>query len=203
MGWRMDFPKLHIAEDIRWCHQNKGIAIYLEHDAHSPINEISQYLGAKALWDTSVDSKQVLAEFYRLYYRAAAEPMRTFYETFYAVTREAIDDYDCFYAYPEALTPEVAATCRGHIETARDLAQKAVVKRRIAAVSRYWKATELHVAAQRGMTQWRADKNQVNREAARSAVKATMDYINSVAGEFYLTNRLGPLSAYLGDLDKG
>ena len=203
MGHRLDFLKLEIADDIRWCHEHKGTAIYLEHDAHSPANTISQYLGAKAMWDTDVNSRKILTEFYSLYYGAAAKPMRRFYETFYAATREAVRDYDCFYSYPDALAGKAGARCRGYIDEALELAKQPVVLRRIQSLSRYWRATELQVAAQQAMAKWRQDKSPANRQAARSALQETIDYINSVAGEFFLQARPGLLNPQLQELDKG
>ena len=203
MGHRIDFLKLEIANDIRWCYEHKGVAISLEQDAHSPINAISQYLAAKAMWDTQIDSKKILAEFYRLYYGAAEEPMRLFYQTFYAATRDAVRDYDCFYSYPDALAGEAGTRCRGYIDRALKLADAPVVRRRIESLSRYWRATELQVASQEAMALWRQHKNEANREAARAALQATIDYINSVAGEFHLQVRIGLLTGGLGELDKG
>ena len=204
MGYSLDFLKLEIADDIRWCYEHKGIAIYLEHDAHSPINAISQYLAAKAMWDTQIDSKKTLAEFYSLYYGAAEEPMRKFYEAFYAVTREVVRDYDCFHTYPPELTLLVASQCRAYITQARTLARQPVVARRIETISRYWRATELHVTAQEAMTKWRQDKGQANRDAAKTALQATIDYINSpAAAEFFLPFRMRMLTTPLGELAHG
>ena len=204
MGYRIDFPKLGIADDIRWCYEHKGIAMYLEHDAHSPINMVNLYLGAKALWDTKVDSKAVLREFYSRYYGAAKQPMRTFYETFYELTREGADNHpDCLFAYPDALTPEVAAKCRGYITLASSLATTPVVKRRIESISRYWRATELHVDAQHALAEWRKDKTAANSKAAKEALTRTIDYINSVANEFALQARILLLTDGMKELTKG
>ena len=202
MGYRVDFLKLEIADDIRWCYEHKGVAFFLEHDAQSPVNAISQYIGAKAMWDTRVDSKKLLAEFYDLFYGAGAKPMQRFYQTFYAATRKAVRDYDCFYSYPPELTPQIAARCRGYIAEALALAKQPVVTRRIESMSRYWRATELHIAAQQALAKWKQDKSPANREAARSAVQATIDYINSVAGEFFLRTRIGVLNPMLAELNK-
>ena len=204
MGYPMDMLKLEIADDIRWCYEHKGLVIGLEQNAHSPINTISLYLAAKAMWDTQIDSKKILAEFYRLYYGAAEEPMRRFYQTFYAATRDMVRDYDCFYAYPDALAGEAGARCRRYIDQALKLADQPVVRRRIESISRYWRVVELQVASQEAMATWRQDKSQANREAARSALQATIDYINSpAAAEFHLRVRIGLLKGGLSELDKG
>ena len=202
MGHRLDFLKLYIADDIRWCHQHKGVAMYLEHDSHSPINMVPLYLAAKALWDIHSDSKAILAEFYRTYYGRGGGPMRTFYETFDAATRQAGEDWDCLYAYPDLLTPELVVQCRDNLTEALRLAKEPVVKRRIESVSRYWRATELHVAAQQALAAWQKDKTDANRQAARSAFNKTIEYVNSVADEFRLQARIALLNDGLRELNK-
>ena len=117
--------------------------------------------------------------------------------------RDVVRDYDCFYSYPDALAGEAGAHCRGYIDQALKLADQPVVLRRIESMARYWRVTELHVAAQQAMSKWRQDKNPANLQAARSALQATIDYINSVAGEFFLQVRIGLLKGGLRELDKG
>ena len=203
MGFQLDFPKLRIVDDIRWCYRHKGIAIYLEHDTHSPINTVALYLAAKAMWDVEVDSASLLSKFYGEYYGPAAEPMRMFYETFDRVTEEASSQNDWVRAYPDSLTPQVARTCRGYITAALDLADRAVVRRRIESMLRYWRATELHVEAQQALARWRKDKTDENRGAAREALIRTIEYIGSVKHEFALTVRIGPLNRGLAELKRG
>ena len=203
MGWRLDFPKFRIVDDIRWCHRHKGIAIYMEHDAHSPVNTVALYLAAKAMWDVEADSEALLAEFYRDYYGPAAEPMRMFYETFDRVTKEVSSKNDWVHVYPDSLTPQVARTCRQYITTALDMADRPVVRRRIESMLRYWRATELHVKAQQALGRWRKDKTDENNKAAREALIRTIEYIDSVKDEFALTVRIGILKHGLAELKKG
>ena len=200
MGHQLDFLKLEIADDIRWCYQHKGTAIYLEHDAHSPANTVSQYLAAKAMWDTDVDSRKILEEFYRLYYGAAAKPMRQFYETFYAATREAVRDYDCFYSYPDTLTPALAAELGSYLTESAELARLPVVKRRIEHVGGYWRIVELHVLAQRAMAEWKQDKTSENYRTARKASVKTIECIDGASRDLWLGVRRNMIRRWLSDL---
>ena len=202
MGYRIALPKLGFGRDIRWCHQNKGVAMYLEVDEHSPVNLLPLYLAARTLWDSNADTKQILAEFYRNYYGPAAAPMRSFWETFDAACRKDTRDWDTHYNYPAALTPEVASRCRGYLTRAGALAADPVVKRRIATVGRYWLAAELHVVANSAMNKWRGDKTAENNQVARKTVNATIEYVKSVVGEFVISARLPMLNGWLGELDK-
>ena len=204
MGYRLDFPRLDIADDIRWCHQHKGIAMYLEHDSFTPINMVAMYLAAQALWDTNVDSDQALTEFYVNYFGASEAPMRQFFETFHRLTRGTHQGYDAAYKYPETLNVEMAATCRGYIDQAQRRARQPVVRRRIDSISRYWRATELHVAAQDAIARWKQEKTVENMHATRSAYATAIDYIDSVAEEFSLQARIPLLNheGYNSDLQE-
>ena len=95
--------------------------------------------------------------------------MRLFYQTFYNATREAVRDYDCFYAYPPELTPQVAGQCRDYITQAGTLARQPVVARRIESISKYWRVAELQIAAEQATAAWQKDKSQANRDAAKAA----------------------------------
>ena len=203
MGWRMAWPKLTFGEDIKWCHRNKGLAMYLDVDEYSPANLLPLYLATKTMWDTKADSRQILADFYREYYCAAEGPMRRFWETFDTATRQPAQDWDTHDDFPDALTPEVASWCRDYLATALILADKPVVKRRIESVSRYWRAIELHVQAKAAMIRWREGRTDPNGQAATQAVKDTIEYIRRVAEEFHLAPRLDALNGWLAELAKG
>ena len=203
LGYRIAFPNLDIGERIRWCRQHKGIVMSLEELEYSPINMLPMYLTAKAWWDVDTDGKQILAEFYAKYYAAAAGPMRAFWETFDAATQDAVREYDCFYAYPDSLTPEVAGKCREHLTQALDLADRPVLTRRIEPVSRYWRIVELQVGAQRAVAQWKKDRTGENQDAARRAAKDTIEYVKSLKGEFWPDIRISDLTAMLADVEKG
>jgi hypothetical protein len=206
IGYRLDRPRFEIAGDIRWCRQHKGVALYLESLAVSPVASLTMYLAGRTMWDTQLSSRKVLATFYREFYGPAARPMRLFFETFDAATRYGAPNYnDCLYEYPEALGPERVAECRRYISAALALADEPVVQRRIASISRYWEATELHVQAQQDMARWRNDKSQSNRDTARRAVQQALDYLTTpaMAKEFFLIYRHALLADYLRELDRG
>jgi hypothetical protein len=202
VGYRLDFPRFDIVEDIRWCHDHKGIAMYLEHDAFTPVNMLTMYLGAKALWDADVDTETLLAEFYQRYYGTGADPMRRFYETFHRLTEHANEDYDSAYRYPEALDSETVGQCRELIAAARRRATQPVVERRLDAMQRYWRATELHVAAQEAMARWQGDRTEAHMQATREAYTRAVAYVGDVADEFAMQGRIALLNheGYNADL---
>tara|TARA_B100000809_G_scaffold13283_1_gene12120 strand:- start:76 stop:2013 length:1938 start_codon:yes stop_codon:yes gene_type:complete len=204
MGYRLDFPQFEIVDNIRWCHEHKGIAMYLEHDAFTPVNLVAMYLASKTMWDIDVDSEKMLTEFYTNFFGAGADPMRQFFETFHRLTKGANFGYDYATEYPDTLNAEAVATCRSYIAEARRRATRPVVKRRLESFSRYWRATELHVAAQDSMAKWKKDKTDENMKATRRALADTIGYINSVADEFNLQGRIALLSheGYNPDLEE-
>lgn len=163
------------------------------------------YLASKALRDTSVDSEQVLEEFYRDYYGAAAEPMREFWETFDDRTRWGAgrDGYqDCLYQYLPTLTADVVATCRGYLQRAPEMTGSAVVKRRIATVAQYWRIVELQIQAELALAGWKKNKTTQTWKAAKAALTETMDYINSSKGVVGTAPRMGIFRGQLRDLEK-
>ncbi len=190
VGYRLDFPRFDIVDDIRWCREHKGIAMYLEHDAFTPVNMVTMYLGARAMWNADVDAGEELVGFYGNFYGAAEAPMRQFFETFDRVTRGPEDGYETAYAYPDALDAALIATCRGYLDEAGRLAQSPVVRRRVDSMSRYWRATELHVAAQDAMARWKADRTVENMKATRRAYEQVVNCINSMENEFSMTGRI-------------
>ena len=200
MGHRNAYPKLDIADDVRWAHQHKGTAIFFEHDEYSPINMLPLYLAAQAMWDTKVDSTKELGEFYKGFYGAAERPVRRFWQTLHAMTRAEVRDYDCHYGYPNALTPKVAAEFAGDLAEGLDAATEPVVKRRIESLIKYWRIAELQVKAQQARAKWRGNKTVANQKAAKEAIEATMQCIGSLKGTFNLAPRVGLLRGWLREL---
>ncbi len=189
MGYRIAFPKLNMAEDITWCHGRRGIGMYLEVDEYSPINTVPLYLAARAMWDTQTDAQAVLDEFYRRHYGRASAAVRRFFEAFHAATVEALRESDTHADYPEQVTRDLVAECRCRLEEAMARAERAVVKRRIESLRRYWRIVDLEIAARDAMAAWKADPSDANRNAARAAAASTSDAIQAAAGEFYMQAR--------------
>ena len=205
MGHRMASPTLRLADEIRWCYEHKGLAMILTVQEYSVTNFLPLYLASKALWDTKIDSGEVLGEFYQDYYGGAAEPMRTFWETFDDRTRWGAgrDGYqDCLYQYLPSLTADVAATCRGYLQQASERAGTAVVKRRIATVSQYWRIVELQIQAELALAEWKKNKTTQTWKAAKGALTETTDYINSLKGAVNLRARMSMFRGYLKNLEK-
>jgi len=215
MGWRLDRPKLGIAEDLRWCRNHKGIAVYLELDTYSPINMVPMYLAAKILWDADADEDTILDEFYRTYYGAsAAEPMRGFFETFDQATKKGSSNYsDCMYEYP-ATSPtdgpgakpyQWVAECRRQIDKAQSVTQatQPLESRRIDDVSRYWRAVEFFVEAQQALDGWHAGKTAEAGHQVRKAVQRATEYIRAVGDDFHLDHRVYLLDEMVRTVEKG
>lgn len=194
MGYRLDVPRFDIVDDIRWCHANKGIAMFLENDAFTPVNTLAMYLASRVLWDTDIDAPQVLEQFYANYFGAGAAPMKKFFETFNHLTAGVDSGYDLVLRYPDAMDTAVVAACRDHITEARRLARQPVVVRRIDAMGRYWRATELHVACQDAMARWQQDKTEANMRTTRDAYAKAIAYISEVEGEFAIQGRIALLN---------
>jgi hypothetical protein len=205
LGHRMARPRLDMVNYVRWCHQHKGIALITYVDEYSVVNFIPLYLAAKAMWDTSVDSQQVLDAFYRDYYAGAAGPMRKFWETFDDRTHwgSGLDAYqDCLYQYLPTLTAEVAATCRGYLQQASEMADSDVVKRRIEPVSQYWRMVELQIQAELALAEWKDNKTAKTWQTAKTALTETMNHINSLKGTLSVAPRMSMFQGHLRALQK-
>ena len=200
MGYRIAMPKFTIVDDIRWCYQQRGIAITFYVVEHSPINMVPLYLASRAMWDTDTTAEDVLLEFYSDFYGAAAVPMQLFYELFHSATLDAVVEWDIHSYYPDTLTAGVVDQCRTMLNLAAGMAVQPVVQRRIASLARYWTATELHVEARDAMVAWRAHRVTETESIARSRINATINYIRSVTDEFWLIARERPLGYWLDEL---
>lgn len=201
MGHRLARPKLDIADGIRWCYQNKGIAMTFPVDECSPVNMLPLYLASKALWDTDTDSGRVLAEFYEGFYGPAERPMRLFWETFHSLTREGSENYpDCLYAYPESMTSEVTAELSRQLAAALSKADHPVVKRRIQSIIEYWQVVELQIVARTAMAKWRDEPTEQNEKASREAIDRTLDRVKSLKNTFNLTPRTGLFRQWLKEM---
>ena len=200
MGYQTAFPKFTLIDDIRWAHQHKGVAMFLEMEEYSPVNMVPLYLATRALWDTTVKAEPILDEFYRLFYGAAEAPMRQFWQRFHEITLAEVLDYDIHGAFPEALTPEVAAEFRAYLTKAAKLARQPVVKRRIDYLGDNWRLAELQVRAQQAMAEWKNSKTSQTHKAAKEALTKTIEYIEAAPPDMWFMHRLGVIRTWLSDL---
>ena len=201
LGWRIDFPKLGITDDIRFCYQHTGIGVNLEQNAHTPITHLVLYLASKAMWDTDVNSRKLLADFYRDFYGESESLMRTFYEMFYFVTRDALQFGDAQSEYPEALTQDLAENMHQLLSTAYSQTSQDVVRRRILYLSSYWGVVRNHLEARDAMNAWRESRTATNRVIARNRVNEAIGSIGTVASKYFLQYRIALLNAWLAELD--
>ena len=147
----------------------------------------------------------MLEEFYRDYYASASEPMRKFWETFDDRTHwgSGLEAYqDCLYQYLPTVTTDVAATCRGYLQHASELASSGVVKRRIATVAQYWRMVELQIQAELALAEWKKNRTIQTWGPAKAGLTETMDYINSLKGVVNVTPRVNMFRGQLRDLEK-
>ena len=205
MGYATAFPKFTIVNDIRWAHEHKGVAMFMEMDEYSPANMIPLYLATRAMWDINVDAEKILDEFYRTYYGPAEPVMRKFWQRFHEITLTEVLEYDCSGLFPEALTPEVAADFRQYLTKASELADQPVVKRRIELAGTYWRSVELQVEAQKALAEWRKHKTSENQKTAKNAVTKLMEYIDAIAPHgsspgMWLRWRLGMIGSWLSEV---
>ena len=126
--------------------------------------------------------------------------MELFYVAFHSATLDAVLAWDIHRHYPDALTSDTMVQCRTMLDLAAGQAVQPVVQRRIASMSRYFTATELHVAARDAMVAWRTHRIAALEIDARNKINATINYIGSVSDEFYLGWRVRPLNEWLTEL---
>ncbi len=203
VGYKFSLPKFGIVEDIRWCHGKKGVGMTFAEDEHSPLNMVTCYLIARAMWDVNVDAPAVLADFYEKYYSVAAAPMRLFFETFDEATRQATREWDIHASYPATLTPARVAECRDHLSAARTAADgQALITRRIEAMSSYWRVVELHVGAQQAIEAWRAGKSAATRQAVHRASNDLIEIVESLRGVCHYPQRIYRAEGWLREVDE-
>jgi len=203
VGYKFSLPKFGIVEDIRWCHGKKGVGMTFAEDEHSPLNMVTCYLIARAMWDVNVDAPAVLADFYEKYYSVAAEPMRLFFETFDEATRQSTREWDIHANYPATLTPARVTECRDHLSAARTAADgQALITRRIEVMSSYWRVVERHVEAQQAIEAWRAGKSAATKQAVRQASNDLIEIVESLRSVCHYPQRIYRAEGWLGEVDE-
>lgn len=95
----------------------------------SPDTELTLYVLAKMMWDTDLDDRALIDEYFQLYFQEAAGPMRDYYRRLDEVARTA-DGHE-YYVHWKQWTPEVLEELSGVLSQAEEAARHEVVKRRL------------------------------------------------------------------------
>jgi len=107
------------------------------------ISGLNYYVASKLLWDTSLDVKQILEDYYTKCYGKASQPMKKFFEKLENTWKDATINGNLYRsqrvlctgrAYEQFLTifkPGVLEDCRRYLDEAEKLADNDTVKKRI------------------------------------------------------------------------
>ena len=107
------------------------------------ISGLNYYVASKLLWDTTLDVKQILEDYYAKCYGKAGRPMKKFFERLENAWKDATINGNLYRsqrvlctgrAYEQFLTifkPGVLEDCRRYLDEAEKLAENDLIKKRI------------------------------------------------------------------------
>ncbi|MCX5661548.1 MAG: DUF4838 domain-containing protein [Planctomycetota bacterium] len=86
---------------------------------------LNLHVRGQAMWDTSVDLKALLAEFYPKFYGPAAKEMEAYWNTLFKAWDDTIVTEHEYFAAPAIYTPELIAKLRESLEAGESAMKKA------------------------------------------------------------------------------
>jgi len=146
----------YIAESIRYL-KKQGIEMYqMQSGDEFGTNGINYYVAGKLLWDTSLDEREIVADFYTRAFGAAAPAMRRFQErlrdAWTAATRDG-RDVSCNSLEStrvlELFTPELLRAAASDLDEAAQTAGSEIVRKRVEFFRQGLRYAELTVDAVR------------------------------------------------------
>jgi hypothetical protein len=146
----------YISKSIKFLYK-QGIDLYQTQSGDEfAINGLNYYVAGKLLWDTSLDEKKILDDFYRKAFGNAAGPIKRFHrklqKAWNMATRDG-NDVVCSSLKKtrllELFTPELLTQCRYDLTEARKAVNDNLIRERIEFYQKGFHYTELTVAAVR------------------------------------------------------
>ncbi|MFB3905061.1 MAG: DUF4838 domain-containing protein [Acidobacteriota bacterium] len=146
----------HIADSIRYLH-SLGYDLYQTQSGDEfAINGMNYYVAGKLLWNSDLDEKQILGDFYRNAFRGAGPEIQRYHELLQQAwddaTREG-QDITCSSLETTQLlklfTPELMQQCGQALDEAERLADDDVIRKRVEFYKKGFQYTKLTVEAVR------------------------------------------------------
>ena len=185
-----------VGENLRFHRDLGALGFSGEILGRSPVNDVSLYLAARMLWDADQDADALLEEFYALYYRSAAEPMRDYFEALESAAR-CNREHNLGVSW-EMYTPELLAELKGHLDLAAAEARGSLIRGRVERAALDLQATTLFVEAARLQAASILAPTEDSKRATLAAIGAAEEFLTSIAdrdivAETILLNRLAQM----------
>jgi hypothetical protein len=171
-----------IGERIKYYRRHNVIAYTGQLIGRSPVNDLAVYIGSQMLWDSSQNPRQMLEEFFRLYFAEASDQMRNYYRMLNETTYFSDDNRGC-YAPTSAWTPELIGRLYAKLAEADAVATQDIVKKRLDRERKSLVVTDLCASACALMDQWTKNKNETTRAAFVAKADEAIAYLKSISGE--------------------
>jgi len=135
-AYDLPFPNLRsIGPNVRYFLGNKVKGVFMQANGNGTSGELSDlrnYLIARMLWNPHLDDQGAIAEFVRLHYKSAAQPILDYIEMLHNNAEESGVHPGCF---PEpkdvGLRPEIARRTLDYFNQALELASDETVRARV------------------------------------------------------------------------
>ncbi len=147
----------------------------------SPDTELTLYVLARMLWDTDLDDRALIEEYFQLYFQESAGPMRDYYRRLDEVARTL--GGHAFYVHWDQWTLEVLEELSDLLSQAEGLARQDIVKRRLqnerSALTAYTRFNTGWFASR----EWEADGSDESRHRAVARLDSGIAFIRRIEDE--------------------
>ena len=147
----------------------------------SPDTELTLYVLAKMLWDTDLDDKALIEEYFSLYFQEAADPMRRYYRRLDEIAR-TVEGHD-FYVHWEQWTPELLDELSDLLSQAELSARQEVVKRRLQTERKALTAYSRFNAGWFASREWESSARSEDRDRAVARLDSGIAFIQEIEDE--------------------
>ncbi|NQT54271.1 DUF4838 domain-containing protein [bacterium] len=142
------YPQIS-AWSIKFCHRIGVRAWYAEIYSNWALDGPKAWVASQLLWDVDQDVNDLLDDYYRNFYGAAAEPMRRYWTTCERIWEDQGGTARWWKGFFDAtqlelFPPETIQTLTAHLDEAAKLAKTDLVSRRIAFFRKGLRYTELY-----------------------------------------------------------
>jgi hypothetical protein len=144
----------YIAESIKYLYR-QGIDLYQTQSGDEfAINGLNYYVAGKLLWDTSLDEKQILDDFYQKAFGNAGSAIKRFHQrladAWTVATKDGLD-VSCSSLERtrllELFTPQLLEECRQDLAEAEKVADNDLIRKRIEFYKNGFRYTDLTIKA--------------------------------------------------------
>jgi hypothetical protein len=176
-------PMLYpIGERIKFYKEQGVVGYGAELIGRCPVTDLTIYMASQMLWDAEQNPRQLLDEFFKLYFAEAASQMQEYYRLLHEVSYFSNENRGC-YVPRSAWSPDLIARLYAQLDRADKTARQDVVKRRLGRERKSLIVTDKCADAFRTADPCLDNGDQAAGIEAEKKAQDAIAYLNSIADE--------------------